>query len=204
MCEQIRSGILIISAGLLAALGTACANQTANTGTANSEPLIKTEPAKPPSDAGDMIVTGGDLAFMNAAAAGNMAEVELGKLADKQAASSNVKQFGQKMIDDHSKALEELKQLASQKKVSLPPDVLPEQKQLMDKLSKLNGAEFDKEYVKAMLEAHEKDVTTFQAVSKTATDADVKAFATKTLPTLKTHLEMIKAMADKMNIKAAQ
>ena len=204
MCEQIRSGILIISAGLLAALGTACANQTANIGTANSAPLIKTEPAKPPSDAGDMIVTGGDLAFMNAAAAGNMAEVELGKLADKQAASSNVKQFGQKMIDDHSKALEELKQLASQKKVSLPPDVLPEQKQLMEKLSKLNGAEFDKEYVKAMLEAHEKDVTTFQAVSKTATDADVKAFATKTLPTLKTHLEMIKAMADKMNIKAAQ
>ena len=197
-----RSGILIFFACLLTAFGAACSNQPANKGTANTEPLVKTEPAKPPGDAGDTVATGGDLAFMNQAAAGNMAEVELGKLAVKQAASGEVKQFGQKMIDDHSKALDELKKLAEQKKVMLPPGVLPTQKELSDKLSKLNGAEFDKEYVKAMLEAHQKDVTAFEAVSKTATDADVKAFATKTLPTLKTHLEMIKSLADKMDAKA--
>jgi putative membrane protein len=105
------------------------------------------------------------------------------------------------MVEDHSKANEELKQLAGQKKVTLPPDVMPAHKQLMEKLSKLSGADFDKEYVKAMVEAHEKDVAAFENVSKTAADADVKAFATKTLPTLKMHLEMIKAMAEKMGVK---
>ncbi len=71
----------------------------------------------------------------------------------------------------------------------------------MEKLSKLSGADFDKEYVAAMVADHEKDVAAFENVSKTAADADVKAFATKTLPTLKMHLEMIKAMAGKMGVK---
>lgn len=203
MRERIRNKILVISFGVAAASGAAsCANQPADRGTANTEPLVKTEPAKPPSDQGDAVVTGGDLAFVKEAAAGSMAEVELGKLAVKQAASADVKQFGEKMIEDHSKALEEIKQLASQKKVPPPPDVMPKQKETMEKLAKLNGADFDREYVRAMVEAHEKDVTAFEAVSKTATDADVKAFAAKTLPTLKTHLEIIKKIAEKMDVKA--
>ncbi|MFN2391143.1 MAG: DUF4142 domain-containing protein [Pyrinomonadaceae bacterium] len=72
----------------------------------------------------------------------------------------------------------------------------------MEKLSKVSGADFDKEYVKAMVEAHEKDVAAFENASKTAADADVKSFATKTLLTLKMHLEMIKAMAGKMGMKS--
>jgi putative membrane protein len=71
----------------------------------------------------------------------------------------------------------------------------------MAKLSKLSGADFDREYVKAMVADHENDVTAFTSVSKGATDADVKAFATKTLPTLEMHFEMIKSLADKMKIK---
>ncbi len=200
MCERIRIGILIISACLLTVFGAACAKEAGET--ANSAPLIKVEPAaKPPSDKGDSVVVGGDLAFMNAAAAGNLAEVELGKMAVQKAQNADVKAFGQKMIDDHSKALDELKQLAAQKKVMLPPDVMPESKQLMDKLSKLSGADFDKEYVKAMVEDHKKDVTAFENASKTAGDADVKEFATKTLPVLKTHLEIITGIADKMGVK---
>jgi putative membrane protein len=105
------------------------------------------------------------------------------------------------MATDHSKANEELKLLAAQKKVTLPTGVLPTHKELMDKLSKASGADFDMEYVKAMVAAHEKDVAAFENVSKTAADADVKAFAAKTLPTLKMHLDMIKSMADKMGVK---
>jgi len=202
MSQRIKIGVLLLSVNLLTAFGAACSNEPGNKGTANSEPLVKTDPAKPPSDKGDMVVTGGDLAFMNDAAPGGMAEVELGKLAVKQAASNDVKQFAQKMIDDHSKAGEDLEALAAQKKVTLPPVVLPAHKQLIGKLSKMSGADFDKEYVKAMVEAHEKDVAAFENVSKTAADADVKAFATKTLPTLKMHLEMIKDMADKMGMKS--
>ena len=202
MVEQTKTSVLLLSVSILLALGAAaCSNEPGNKGTANSEPLVKTDPAKPPSDKGDMVVTGGDLAFMNDAAPGGMAEVELGKLAVKQAASNDVKQFAQKMIDDHSKAGEDLEALAAQKKVTLPPDVMPKHKEIMDKLSKLSGADFDKEYVKAMVEAHEKDVAAFENVSKTAADADVKAFATKRLPTLKMRLEMIKGMAAKMGVK---
>ena len=200
MNKQIKIIILLLTVGILAALGSACGAESGK-GTANSEPLVKTEPAKPASDKGDMVVTGGDLAFMNDAAPGGMAEVELGKLAASKAQNAEVKAFGQKMVEDHSKASEELKQLAAQKKVMLPPDVLPKHKEIMDKLSKLSGADFDKEYVAAMVEAHEKDVAAFESVSKTAADADVKAFAAKTLPTLKMHLEMIKGMADKMGVK---
>ncbi len=201
MIEQIKTSVLLLSVGILLALGAACSNAPGNKGTANSEPLVKTNPANPASDKGDAVVTGGDLAFMNDAAPGGMAEVEFGKLAATKAQNAEVKAFGQKMVEDHSKANEELKQLAAQKKVTLPPDVTPKHKEIMDKLSKLSGADFDKEYVKAMVEDHEKDVAAFENVSKTAADADVKAFATKTLPTLKMHLEMIKGMADKMSVK---
>jgi len=199
--ERIEIGILLMSAVILTIIGAACSNEPGQKETANSAPIIKTEPAKPASDKGDAVVTGGDLAFMNDAAPGGMAEVELGKMAADKAQNADVKAFGQNMVKDHSKANDELKQLAAQKKVMLPPDVMPAHKQLMEKLSKLSGADFDKEYVKAMVEAHEKDVAAFENVSKTAADADVKAFATKTLPTLKMHLEMIKAMAEKMGVK---
>ncbi|MEJ7624397.1 MAG: DUF4142 domain-containing protein [Pyrinomonadaceae bacterium] len=201
MVERIRNGILLSSVGILALMGVSCANEPGNKSTANSAPIIKTEPAKPASDKGDSVVTGGDLAFMNEAAPGGMAEVELGKLAAAKAENAEVKAFAQKMVDDHSKAGDELKQLAAQKKVTLSPDVMPTHKEIMDKLSKLSGANFDKEYVKAMVADHEKDVAAFENVSKTAVDADVKAFATKTLPTLKMHLDMIKAMSEKMGVK---
>lgn len=198
--ERMKAGVLYSAIGVLAAFGAACSNEPGKE-TANSAPIIKSEPAKPASDKGDAVVTGGDLDFMNTAAASGMAEVELGKMAASKAQNAEVKAFGQKMVEDHSKAGEELKQLAAQKKVMLPPDVLPTHKQLMEKLSKLSGAEFDKDYVAAMVADHEKDVAAFENVSKTAADADVKAFATKTLPTLKMHLEMIKAMAEKMGVK---
>ncbi len=202
MRKQKGTGILLTTLGVFALLASACGTQSGNSGTANSEPLVKTEPAKPPSDKGDQVVTGGDLAFMNDAAPGGMAEVELGRLAMKQAASKDVKAFAERMIADHSKAGEELKALAQQKKVTLPPDIMPTHKEAMAKLSKLSGAEFDQEYVRAMIMDHEKDVTAFEATAKGAVDSDVKAFAEKTLPTLKMHLQMIRDIAAKMGVNA--
>ncbi len=151
--------------------------------------------AKPPSDKGDKIVTGADLAFMNDAGPGGEAEVELGRLAAKQAANRQVRQFARQMVQDHSKAGVELKKLARQKNVTLPPGVMPEAKQTMEKLVQLQGADFDHAYVQAMVAMHEKDVAAFGAVAKNATDADVKAFAAATLPTLEHHLQMIRDLA---------
>lgn len=157
--------------------------------------------AKPPSDKGDHVATGGDLAFMNDAAPGGMAEVGLGHLAVERAASPEVRNFAQQMIVDHTKAGEKLQLLAEQKKVKLSPDILPKAKQTKEMLEKLKGAEFDRAYVAAMVEAHEKDVAAFNAVAKNATDADVKAFAAKTAPTLEHHLQMIRALAKNMHLE---
>ena len=99
------------------------------------------------------------------------------------------------MIADHTKAGMKLKALAAQKKVPLPPGVLPKAMQTKEKLSKLKGIEFDRAYVMAMVEVHEKDVAAFEAMAKNATDADVKAFAAGTVPTLRHHLQMIHEIA---------
>lgn len=130
------------------------------------------------------------------AAQGGMAEVELAKLAQQKSQNADVKNFAQMMITDHSKANDELKTIAAKKNVVLPTDI-GSHKSTLDDLSKLSGAEFDKEYVEAMVDDHEEDVEMFENKSNSS-DADIKAFATKTLPTLRKHLEAIKAIQSKM------
>lgn len=201
MNKQMNIVLLLAASSLSVLLGAACSSQPSDS-TANSGPIVKTEPANAPSDKGDQVVTGGDLAFMNEAAPGGMAEVEMGRMAARQAQSTEVKKFGERMVVDHSKAGDELKQLASTKKVTLPAMVNPKHKETMEKLSKLKGTDFDHEYVTAMVADHEKDVAAFENVVKAGVDADVKAYAAKTLPTLKEHLQMIREIAGKMGGKA--
>lgn len=143
-------------------------------------------------------LSSGDREFMTEAATGGMEEVELGRLAAQKAQSPDVKKFGQRMVDDHSKAGDELKQLATRKGVTLPTDMTDKQKADKEKLSKLAGAAFDKEYMSMMVDDHDKDVKEFQIVSASSSgDADVKAFATKTLPTLEEHQRMAKEIKGK-------
>ena len=140
----------------------------------------------------------GDTDFLTKAAQGGLAEVELGKLASTKATNAEVKKFAQQMVDDHSKANAELKTLAGQKNFSAPTEPSAKQKSLMDKLNGLSGAEFDKAYVEAMVDDHEEDVELFKAQSQDGKDADVKAWAAKTLPTLQKHLDMIKGIHSKI------
>jgi putative membrane protein len=131
-----------------------------------------------------------DAKFAMDAAKGGMMEVELGKIAVAQASSPDVKQFGQRMVDDHSKANDELKQIASQKGITLPTSLDAAAKAKMDKMSKMSGAAFDKAYMRDMVEDHKKDVAEFKKESGSGQDADIKSFAGKTLPTLEDHLKM--------------
>jgi putative membrane protein len=132
--------------------------------------------------------------FLMDAAMGGMLEVELGRMATTQGASDAVKQFGQRMVDDHGKANQELMSLAQSKGITLPTEIDEKHKKDMTKLSSLSGAEFDREYGKMMLSDHRKDVSEFEKQSTRGTDADLKAFATKTLPTLKEHLKMAESL----------
>jgi putative membrane protein len=134
--------------------------------------------------------------FWTKAAQGGMAEVELAKLALQKSQNADVKKFAQTMVTDHTKANNELKTLAAKKSVVLPTDI-GSHKSTMDDLSKLSGADFDKAYVDAMVEDHEEDVDLFDDNTDNS-DADIKAFTTKTLPTLKSHLEIIKGIKAKM------
>jgi len=131
-----------------------------------------------------------DRKFMMNAAQGGMAEVELGRLASQKASNSGVKDFGQKMVTDHSKANSELQTIAAQKGVTLPTDLDAKDRSEMDRLSKLSGESFDKAYMDYMAKDHRKDVSEFEKQVSSAKDPDVKNFASKTLPTLKEHLQM--------------
>ena len=138
--------------------------------------------------------------FMEDAAQGGMAEVELGKLASSKAQNPEVKKFGAMMVADHTKANAELKAIAAKKNFQLPTD-LGSHKSDLDSMSKLSGAEFDQEYVDNMVDDHEDDVKAFQKMADSGTDPELKAFAAKCLPVLQKHLEAIKAIQAKMNNK---
>ncbi len=130
-----------------------------------------------------------DEQFIQKAAQGGMMEVKLGELASQKAASAQVKEFGAMMVKDHGKANQELKDLAGKKGVTLPAELDSKHQGMVDKFSKLSGEAFDKEYVSDMVSDHKKDVAEFEKASKSAADADLKAWAGQTLPTLQTHLK---------------
>lgn len=132
----------------------------------------------------------GDANFIKDAAQGGMMEVELGKLAQEKAASESVKSFGKRMEQDHSKANDELKKLAADKGVQLATALDNKHKSKVDKYAKASGADFDKRYMSEMVSDHKNDVKAFQKEADKGKDADVKQFASKTLPTLKDHLQL--------------
>src|SRR5436305_10378664 len=131
-----------------------------------------------------------DQTFVTKAAHGGLAEVKLGTLATQKAENPDVKAFGQQMVDDHSKANDELKQLASGKGITLPTDIDAKDQATYDHLSKLSGAAFDRAYMQHMVADHRTDVAEFRHESQSGGDSDVKAWAAKTLPTLEHHLQM--------------
>jgi len=143
----------------------------------------------------------GDRKFIEEAAKGGMAEVQLGKLAAEKAQNPQVKQFGQRMVDDHTKANSQLQQIASTKNVSLPQDVDRSHRREYERLQKLSGADFDREYMKHMVSDHKKDVKEFQKTAKSAKDPDLKNFAQTTLPTLEEHLRQ--AQTDEAAVKSS-
>src|ERR1044072_311404 len=132
--------------------------------------------------------------FLMDAAMGGLMEVELGRVAAQQGTSEAIKQFGQRMVDDHSKANEALTTLASSKGVTLPTSIDDKKRAQVTKLSAMTGADFDRAYAKMMLKDHEKDVSEFEKESTKGTDRNVKAFASKTLPTLQEHLTLARAL----------
>ena len=139
-----------------------------------------------------------DNAFAMTVAQNGMAEVALAKLALQKSKNADVKKFAQRVITDHTKVGQELKKIATAKNITLPAEVKPEQQETHDRFMKLSGAEFDREFMTLMVENHEKSITAFEAESNNGTDAELKAFAGNTLPTLREHLQMARDTSGKL------
>jgi putative membrane protein len=133
-----------------------------------------------------------DQTFMRKAAQAGMAEVKLSKLAIEKTQNPDVKRFAQRLIDDHQKANDELKRIATKKGVTLPSDPDAVQNATYDRLAKLSGEEFDRAFMEENSRMHEDAMRLYQNQANMGKDADLKTFASRTLPTLKQHGDMAK------------
>lgn len=182
MKKPIFTSALILTFAVFLSLGALAGQKPAD---ADSKTETRNRVVEPTG----VMVHATDQKFMIDAARGGMMEVQLGQTAQQKASSSAIKELGKKIEQDHTQAGNELAALAKAKNVSLPTDTGGE-KVIIDKVSSLSGAAFDKAYLKAMVRDHKKDVKEFQHESAVGIDSDVKAFAAKTLPTLQEHLRM--------------
>lgn len=139
-------------------------------------------------------VASGDARFVQQASANNQAEIELGRLGTQHAASDSVKQFASQMVDDHGKAGDQLKQIAGGKSLALSEQPDAAHRRVIERLGKMNGAEFDRAFVRQMVQDHQKTVELFQRQARAGEDKDLKAFADSTLPTLRQHLEHARSL----------
>ena len=190
-----RIGIVLLSSVLSAA---SCSSDGVSSSNSGPDKQSLPTPATTPNTSNANAAATAQGNFYIEAAQGGLAEVELGKLAAQKAQSPEVKSFGQMMVADHGKANAELQTVAGRKQMALPATPAPSHQATMTQLQGLSGAEFDKAYVSAMVAAHEKDVALFERQAASDGDPDAQAFAAKTLPTLKKHLEAIKDIQSKL------
>jgi putative membrane protein len=141
-----------------------------------------------------------DASFFKHAAEGGIAEVDAGNLAQQKADAQNVKDFGAMMVKDHSAANEKLQSIAAAKGITLPTSASVGQMASKAKLDVLSGSTFDKSYIKGQVRAHEQTVGLFRKEITSGQDPDAKAFAKDTLPTVRSHLKAIKAIAAQAGI----
>ena len=136
-----------------------------------------------------------DQEFLAKALEDSVLEVQLAEKALDKSSNDRVKKFAQRMIDDHSKARQELMEIAKDMKLGVAAGLSQEYRELMLRLTKAEGAEFDRVYMNHMVEDHEKDVAEFESYAKNGKHDRLRAFARKTLPTLREHLKMARDVA---------
>ncbi len=168
------------------------ANQSADTTTqAKDTASATTKTASTPVDSSDM-------KFAMNAAGGGMAEIQLSKLAVQKSTDTKIKNFAAMMVTDHGKAGDTLMMIAKNKNITLPTTLDPEHQKKYDELSKMSGANFDKAYVKIMVDDHQGALKLMQGEAKNGTDADLKAFAAKTALMVQMHIDAINKIHDSM------
>jgi|SRR5580700_4066163 putative membrane protein len=144
-----------------------------------------------------------DRVFVKNALQGGLAEVQLGQLTLQKSSNDQVKQFAQRMIDDHTKLNEEMKPVAQQVGVDVPTEVSKKDRKLMEKMQALSGPAYDQAYIKDMVKDHKNDLSEFQAEASSGHDQTVKDAASQGSKVIAQHLQMAQQLAKDQNLAAA-
>jgi putative membrane protein len=202
---------LILTLGFTALVSMACETQTERQTVTEATPSPTVGLTPSPTGAASpyasptgspVALTTSEKDFLTNVARGGMVEVQTGNMAQQNASSEDVKRFGQQMATDHGQLGQKLQQLASNLNFRLPQDLTPDQQNLVSRLEKLSGKAFDREYMKAMIADHVKDISEFERAASQVTNVDIKQFATDALPTLREHLKMAREVAGKVGVKS--
>ncbi|GAB3582960.1 DUF4142 domain-containing protein [Hymenobacter daeguensis] len=198
-----RPIITLLSAAALLIAAAGC-NSNDSVKQAQEANEVKADSATTNTDMGKIEEKGMDYdsEFLTKAASGGMLEVEMGKQVAARAVTPQAKEFAQKMVDDHTKSNAELMALAAKKNITLPTTLGDKHEDVLKDVTEEKGVKMDQEYMKEMLKDHEEDVKEFTDASVKASDPDIKAFATKNVPVLKMHLDMVTKM--KVAVDAAK
>jgi putative membrane protein len=173
---------------------TATTTDSTSTTTATNNTATDTNTATTTSTANRTPFDTQDSTFVMKAAMGGMMEVEAGNIAQQNASHDRVKAFGSMMVNDHGKANSELIALAAGRGITLPTALPPDMQKHMDEMRKMKGKAFDDHYMSMMVDDHKKDITLFEKQSTGGTDAELKAWAAKTLPVLQMHRDSATAI----------
>ncbi|GGF16624.1 DUF4142 domain-containing protein [Flavobacterium limi] len=142
-----------------------------------------------------------DSEFLVDAAEIDLAEIEIGKLAQTKSTNAEVKKFGKMLVDEHTKSAAEVKTIAGSKNISLPTALTEEGKDEYDKLNEKSGVDFDKKFADMMVDGHEKAIDKFTKAAETANDAEIKTWASKNVSTLTAHLQHAKQLKESLDKK---
>jgi len=168
------------------------------TPTTTPAPTPTANPAATPSQTGDREMTN-DLPFLREAAGVNLMEIRLGQLAESKASNAAVKQFGQRMVNDHTRLEQDLSSMASANGIALNPTLTPAQSDNIARLQNLSGPQFDQAYMSLMIQGHQTDVAQFDTQSRNADSPQVREFAARSLPILQQHLSLAQQVGSQVN-----
>jgi putative membrane protein len=191
-----KKGIFFLLVLGLMTLGCTSNNKAADNSSSAAQPAAGNSASS--NSAGNTSSADSDKDFLMKAGQGNQAEITLGKMVAAKTTNPQVKQFAQMMVKDHTAALEQIKQVAQAKNVTIPEGLPEDAQQLQTKLQGEKGKQFDKTYMDGMVEDHKKDVAEFQDASQNAKDNDVKQLASTLTPKLQMHLDKAQQINQKL------
>lgn len=195
MKKILLSGTAILGAGLLLISLNSCKNETKQEDpkeVAEDANEAKFDTINDKEDDSEFLVDQAEI---------NLAEIELGKLAQQKGTNPEVKKFGKMLVDEHTKAASEVSALAKAKNFTLPTSLTEDGQEEYKKLNEKSGLDFDKKFVDMMVDGHEKAIDKLQKASKDATDADVKLWASNNIAGLTAHLEHAKLLKQNLDKK---